>query len=56
VNETIVRDGYGFAYVKYPFRAHLMARFRAAEQQAREAGRGLWAPPPSVPQKETPAP
>jgi micrococcal nuclease len=56
VNETIVRDGFGFAYVKYPFTAALMERFRAAEQQARDAGRGLWASLPSVPQKETPSP
>jgi micrococcal nuclease len=44
VNETIIRDGFGVAYVKYPFTAALMARFRAAERAARDAGRGLWAP------------
>jgi micrococcal nuclease len=44
VNEEIIHEGYGFAYVKYPFRADLMARFRAAERQARDAGRGLWGP------------
>src|SRR4029450_4033310 len=44
VNETIVREGFGVAYTKYPFTAALMARFRAAERQARDAGRGLWAP------------
>ena len=41
VNEEIVRQGYGFAYTKYPFR--YMERFRALEREAREAGRGLWA-------------
>jgi micrococcal nuclease len=44
VNEEIIREGYGFALTKYPFRADLMARFRAAERAAREAGRGLWGP------------
>ena len=41
VNEEIVRQGFGFAYTKYPFR--YMERFRALEREAREAGRGLWA-------------
>jgi micrococcal nuclease len=53
VNETIVRDGFGFAYLKYPFRADLMTRFRAAEREARDARRGLWAPPSSVPAPST---
>jgi micrococcal nuclease len=42
VNEEIIREGYGFAYVKYPFNAALMDRFRAAEASARTAGRGSW--------------
>jgi Staphylococcal nuclease homologue len=49
VNETIIREGYGFAYVKYPFRADLMARFPAAERAARAAGLGLWAPAAETP-------
>jgi micrococcal nuclease len=44
VNEELIRAGYGFAYVKYPFDPALMARFRAAEASARAAQRGLWAP------------
>jgi endonuclease YncB( thermonuclease family) len=44
VNETIIREGFGFAYTKYPFTAALMERFRAAERQARDAARGLWGP------------
>lgn len=40
VNEEIVKQGFGFAYTKYPFR--YMERFRALEREAREAGRGLW--------------
>jgi len=42
VNLEIVRQGYGFAYTAFPFR--LMAEFRAAERDAREQQRGLWAP------------
>lgn len=40
VNEAIIRGGYGFAYVKFPFQ-HL-ERFRALEREAREKGVGLW--------------
>jgi len=43
-NETIIRDGFGFAYLKYPFDADLMARFQAAEAAARTGHRGLWGP------------
>ena len=44
-NEEIIRQGYGHAFTKYPFAQAMMERFRAAEREAREAGRGLWAPP-----------
>lgn len=40
-NLEIVRQGYGHAYLDFPFR--YMDAFRAAEREAREAGRGLWA-------------
>lgn len=40
VNLEIVRQGYGFAYTKYPFK--YMEEFREAERQARESNRGLW--------------
>jgi len=43
-NEEIIRQGYGHAFTKYPFAQEMMDRFRAAEREAREAGRGLWAP------------
>jgi micrococcal nuclease len=43
VNREIIRCGYGFAYVKYPFAR--MESYRAAEREAREQGRGLWAFP-----------
>jgi micrococcal nuclease len=44
VNEEIVRQGFGFAYVKYPFKH--MDRYRALEREARVAGRGIWATAP----------
>jgi hypothetical protein len=40
VNAEIVRQGYGHAYVEYPFR--YMEEFRALERFARNAGKGLW--------------
>jgi micrococcal nuclease len=40
VNAEIIRRGYGFAYVKYPF--EYMEQFRAHEREARERQRGLW--------------
>ncbi|PKL08574.1 MAG: nuclease [Spirochaetae bacterium HGW-Spirochaetae-7] len=39
-NLTIVAEGYGFAYTKYPF--SFMDDFRAAERKARAGKRGLW--------------
>jgi micrococcal nuclease len=41
LNAEIVRQGYGFAYTKYPFK--YLEEFREYEKKAREAGRGLWA-------------
>lgn len=40
VNAEIVRQGYGHAYTKYPFKH--MEDFRALEQRARQFGKGLW--------------
>jgi endonuclease YncB( thermonuclease family) len=40
VNAEIVKQGYGFAYTKYPFR--YLEQFRALQREAREALRGLW--------------
>ena len=40
LNAEIVKQGYGHAYVKYPFK--YLDQFRGYEQEAREAGRGLW--------------
>ncbi len=41
LNAEIIRQGYGFAYTKYPFSR--MAEFRKLERKARGKGKGLWA-------------
>ena len=41
LNAEIIRQGYGFAYTRFPCR-HQHA-FVALEREAREQGRGLWA-------------
>lgn len=40
VNAEIIRQGYGFAYVLFPFSK--LEEFRAYEQQARKNNLGLW--------------
>ncbi|MFQ6078790.1 MAG: thermonuclease family protein [Thermodesulfobacteriota bacterium] len=40
LNAEIIKQGYGFAYTKYPFR--YTEEFRQYEKEARENGRGLW--------------
>jgi hypothetical protein len=46
VNKEIIRQGYGYAYTKYPFDPARMEECRAAEREARENKRGLWGPQP----------
>ena len=41
LNAEIVRQGYGHAYTRFPFRYE--QRFVQLEREARENGRGLWA-------------
>jgi micrococcal nuclease len=41
LNAEIIRQGYGHAYTRFPFR--YLDEFRALEREAREAQRGLWA-------------
>ncbi len=41
LNAEIIRQGYGFAYTRFPFR--YQAEFVRLEREAREEGRGLWA-------------
>jgi micrococcal nuclease len=40
LNAEIVRQGYGVAYTKYPFK--YADEFRKYEREAREKRRGLW--------------
>jgi len=40
LNAEIIKQGYGFAYNKYPFK--YMEEFRRYEREARENRRGLW--------------
>ena len=42
LNAEIIRQGYGFAYTRFPFR--YLEQFRGFEREAREARRGMWAP------------
>lgn len=41
VNAEVIRQGYGFAYTRFPFRQ--LEEFQRLESEAREAERGLWA-------------
>ena len=40
LNAEIIKQGYGFAYTKYPFK--YMEEFRRYEREARENKRGFW--------------
>jgi len=40
LNAEIIKQGYGFAYTRYPFK--YLEEFRKYEREARESGRGLW--------------
>ncbi|AMV24005.1 Thermonuclease precursor [Gemmata sp. SH-PL17] len=55
VNAEIIRQGYGFAYTRFPFDDDLMKQFRAHEKSAREAGRGLWGSADPIDGKDTKA-
>lgn len=46
VNAELVKQGYAHVYTKPPNVRHAK-EFLALQKEAREAGRGLWAPPPS---------
>jgi micrococcal nuclease len=41
LNAEIIKQGYGHAYTRFPFK--YMDEFRQYEKEAREAKRGLWA-------------
>jgi micrococcal nuclease len=40
LNAEIIKQGYGFAYTKFPFK--YLEEFRRYEREAKENGRGLW--------------
>ncbi len=40
LNAEVIKQGYGFAYTKYPFK--YLEDFRQYEKEAREGERGLW--------------
>jgi micrococcal nuclease len=40
LNAELIRQGYGHAYTKYPFK--YLDEFRQLEREARENGKGLW--------------
>lgn len=44
LNEELIRAGWAKAEMQYHYSAEMKARFRQAEQEARSAGRGIWAP------------
>jgi len=44
LNAEIIKQGYGFAYTRFPFK-HL-DEFRRYEREAREQERGLWGKSP----------
>lgn len=41
-NEALVREGYAFAYLKFPFDEAWKKRLKDAEVSARRSGKGLW--------------
>jgi micrococcal nuclease len=51
INLELVRQGYGFAYTKYPFQ--YMELFRFYERKARESEKGLWSPEYSAAEEKT---
>jgi len=40
LNAELIKQGYGHAYTRFPFK--YLKRFRGYEREARENGRGLW--------------
>ena len=46
LNAELIRQGYGHAYTKYPFK--YLDEFRQLEREARETGTGLWKWTPDI--------
>ncbi len=56
LNAEIIKQGYGFAYTRFPFK--YMDEFRGYQREARKQGRGLWgrfAAPPTTGKTAQPA-
>jgi len=53
-NEFILKEGFAYAFLKYPFKEEYRRRFVQAERTARKHERGLWQrePLPTVPSSE----
>ena len=41
-NEFIIREGFAFAFLAFPFRADYQEHFREAQREACQGGKGLW--------------
>lgn len=41
-NEFIIRQGFAFAFLAFPFQSDLQKRFKEAQQDARHANKGFW--------------
>lgn len=48
LNEEIIRQGYGIAMLRFPFKQEYRDRFVAAQHTARKEGRGLWSQSPGL--------
>lgn len=44
VNAEMIKQGFAYAYIKYPFDSNLMEEFKQYEREARENEIGLWSP------------
>ncbi|MCB1196340.1 thermonuclease family protein [bacterium] len=47
-NEEIIKAGYAFAYLRFPFREDYRVRFREAEKTAKQNKAGLWKGDPGL--------
>lgn len=41
-NEFIIREGFAFAFLAFPFQSDLQKRFKEAQQEARQRRKGFW--------------
>jgi micrococcal nuclease len=48
LNEELIRQGYSRAVTSFPYRSDMQRRFRNAEREAQDAGRGIWSTTPQA--------